>query len=372
MYNKNNTAQKFRTYQSPPDIPLMIIIGCLAVLGVSIVFSSSVSHGIQDFNDQLYFFKKQLLSFGIGTVVMFFFSNFSYKKFQTNITFITNSTIMLLVATALFGSTIYGSKRWLLGFQPSEIAKFTCVAILADAIVRSKSIFDEYFIKKAVSICIILGLIMLQPDLGTTIVIFMGCLAVCVAGGISLQLLLSGFTLFATLAGFSILAMPHQRERIEGWLNPWADPYDKGYNLIHSLYAISAGGFWGAGFGNSKQKLLWLPLGHIDFIFAIYAEEMGFLGCLLLVGLFMAFMHRGFLIGKRCQYQFGSLLAYGMTFCILFQAIVNICVATGLMPVTGVTLPLISYGGTSVIITMAMIGILLNISRQKIKRAIND
>lgn len=372
MYTKNRPIPQFRTYQSAPDIPLMIIIGCLSILGVSIVFSSSVSHGIQDFNDQLYFFKKQLMSFGIGTIIMFFLSKFNYKHFQTNITFIKNVTVFLLIATALFGSTIYGSKRWLLGFQPSEIAKFACVAILADAIVRSKSIFDEYFLRKTFWVCVIMGLIMLQPDLGTTIVIFMGCLAVCVAGGISTQLLGSGITLFGTLAGLSILTMAHQRERIEGWLNPWADPYDKGYNLIQSLYAISAGGFWGAGFGNSRQKLLWLPLGHIDFIFAIYAEEMGFLGCMLLLGLFLAFMHRGFLIGKRCQDQFGSLLAYGMTFCILFQAIVNICVATGLMPVTGVTLPLVSYGGTSVIITMGMVGILLNISRQKVKRIIND
>jgi cell division protein FtsW len=373
MYEKNydrpnNQKERIATIISPPDIPLLIIIACLAMVGLMAVFSSSISHGIQDFNDHLYFFKKQLLNFTIGFFGMVYFIKFNYKKFQNKISLLTMGTIGLLVATHLFGSTIYGSKRWLFFCQPSEFAKFTCVAIMADALVHSKSLWDEYFLKRAFSVLIIFILIMLQPDLGTTIVVFLGVLATCIIGGISMQLLSTGLIGFTSLAIFSIINMPHQRERIEGWLNPWADQYDKGYNLIQSWYAISAGGFWGAGFGNSKQKLLWLPLGHIDFIFAIFSEEMGFLGCLVLLGLFLGLMHRGFMIAKRCPDPFGKLLAFGITCVILAQALLNICVAVGLLPVTGVTLPLVSYGGTSAIVTLSMFGVLLNISRQKIKR----
>lgn len=369
-YNRpNSREERITTVISPPDIPLLIIIACLSLIGVMVVFSSSVAHGINDFNDHLYFFKKQLVNFIIGTVAMLYFMNrFNYKKIQKKIDLISNTTIGLLIATHLFGSTIYGSKRWLFFFQPSELAKFACVAIIADGLIHSKNIWDVHFLKRVFSVLVILVLIMLQPDLGTAVVVFLGCLATCIIGGISMSLLGSGLATFAMLAGFSITHMAHQRERIVGWLNPWADPYDKGYNLIQSWYAISAGGFWGVGFGNSKQKLLWLPLGHIDFIFAIFSEEMGFLGCIMLLGLFLGLMHRGFLIAKNCHDEFGKLLAFGMTSVVLAQALINICVAVGLMPVTGVTLPLISYGGTSVIVTMSMFGILLNISRQKIKR----
>lgn len=373
MYERNyskydNRNERITTVISPPDMPLLIIILALSVVGLMAVFSSSVSHGIHDFNDQLYFFKKQFLNFVIGTFAMVYFIKFNYKKIQKHIDLLSNTMIGLLIATQLFGSTIYGSKRWLFFFQPSELAKFACIAIIADGLIHSKTLFDAHFIKRAFACGVILLLIMLQPDLGTAVVVFLGSVATCIIGGISMQLLMSTLATFAMVAGFSITHMAHQRERIVGWLNPWADPYDKGYNLIQSWYAISAGGFWGAGFGNSRQKLMWLPLGHIDFIFAIFAEEMGFLGCIMLLGLFLALMHRGFLIAKRCQDPFGKLLAFGMTSVILSQALINICVAVGLMPVTGVTLPLVSYGGTSVIVTMSMFGILLNISRQKIKR----
>ena len=140
------------------------------------------------------------------------------------------------------------------------------------------------------------------------------------------------------------------------------------FQLIQSWYAISSGGIFGVGFGASKQKLLWLPFGYTDFIFAVIAEEFGFLGCLFLLGILIAFIHSGFMVAKRASDRFGSLLAFGITFMIGFQAFINIGVATGVLPATGVTLPLISYGGTSVVVTMAMIGILLNISRYKIKR----
>lgn len=371
MYSRNKTHNKknrITTISSPPDRALIIIISCIALLGLTAVFSASVSHGLQDFNDHLYFLKKQFKHFGMGALMLMFFAKFNYKNFQKLVAPIGVFTIALLLMTAFMGDTIYGSTRWIFGFQPSELAKFSCVILMADALVNASNILENYFIKRVLYVVAILGLVIMQPDLSTTAIIFSTCVAVCFVGGISWRFMFSVIVSFLGIASFSIMHRIHQSDRIVGWLDPWSDPFNKGYNLIQSWYAISAGGFWGAGFGNSKQKLLWLPLGHIDFIFAILAEEMGFLGCLTLIGLFLAFMHRGFEIAKKCPDAFGRLLAFGITFAILFQALVNICVAVGLLPVTGVTLPLVSYGGTSVLVTMSMMGVLLNISRLKIKR----
>jgi cell division protein FtsW len=160
----------------------------------------------------------------------------------------------------------------------------------------------------------------------------------------------------------------YQLDRITIWLNPGSDAQGKGYNIIQSLIAFASGGFSGAGYGGSIQKLAYLPECHTDFIFAIIAEEFGFLGCLFVVGLFVALVHRGLRIAKRCPDMYGKLLAIGITFIFGFQAFLNMSVASSFMPVTGVTLPFISYGGTSIIVSLAMVGILLNISKQRIKR----
>jgi cell division protein FtsW len=160
----------------------------------------------------------------------------------------------------------------------------------------------------------------------------------------------------------------YQLKRIMGWLDPWSDPQGIGYNIIQSLYAIGSGGLFGVGYGMSRQKLFWLPFGYTDFIFAVISEELGLIGCIILIGLFTAFIYRGFFIASKCANHFGKLVAFGITFVIGFQAFTNMAVATGVFPVTGVTLPLISHGGTSVVITMAMLGILLNISRKRIKK----
>ena len=186
------------------------------------------------------------------------------------------------------------------------------------------------------------------------------------AAGGSLKLIgsiiASGGLLIATLL------QGYQKERIEMWLHPEKDPLGAGYNIIQSMMAFVAGGFLGEGYGNSRQKLGWLPEGHTDFIFAVFAEEFGFLGCLLIIGLFLAFLQRGLIISSRCEDVFGKLLAAGITVSITIQAFINMGVASSMLPTTGVPLPFVSYGGTSLVITMCMIGVLLNISRKKVKR----
>ena len=190
----------------------------------------------------------------------------------------------------------------------------------------------------------------------------------------SIKYMLAGVVAMFSMAGATLLLFGqkllhgYQMQRIQIWLNPNSDPYGAGYNIIQSLLAFAAGGFWGVGYGNSKQKLAWLPEGHTDFIFAVLAEELGFLGCFLVIGLFWTFIHRGIIISSRANDMFGKLLAIGITMSIGLQAFINMSVSSSLIPATGVPMPFISYGGTSVIVSLSMVGVLLNISKKRIKR----
>jgi cell division protein FtsW len=190
------------------------------------------------------------------------------------------------------------------------------------------------------------------------------------AGGpLKIFLAMGGAGIFAVLtAGATHLIKPYQMSRITTWLNPEADPLGAGYNVIQSLVAFATGGFWGVGYGSSKQKLAWLPEAHTDFIFAEIGEELGYVGCLLVIGLFMTLIHRGFLIASRCPDMYGKLLAVGITFSIGFQAFLNMSVASSFLPATGVPLPFISYGGSSLMVSMWMVGVLLNISKKRVKK----
>lgn len=375
MYYKSNSKNKtpsapnnFETIVSPVDTSLLIIICLLCVIGLMAVLSASSSYGFSDRGDYFYYFKKQFGSFIVGFVTMGFFIRFNYKKLRKYIKPIATGMLILLVCTMVMGRVAFGASRWFLGIQPSEFAKPVCIILMAMALSECKRIVDPVFISRVGTIFALSVLILLQPNLSMFIIIMVTTLAMCFIGGISTSLLFSGSLSFLFIAALSIMHKAYQSSRIVGWLDPWSDPNGKGYNLIQSWYAISSGGIFGVGFGASKQKLLWLPFGYTDFIFAVIAEEFGFLGCLFLLGLLIAFIHSGFMVAKRASDRFGSLLAFGITFMIGFQAFINIGVATGVLPATGVTLPLISYGGTSVVVTMAMIGILLNISRYKIKR----
>lgn len=363
-----STPGNFETIVSPVDTSLLLIICLLSIIGLMAVLSASSSYGFSDQGDYFYYFKKQFVSFIVGFIFMGFFIRFNYKKLRQYIKPVSMVLLVLLVCTMIMGRVAFGASRWFLGMQPSELAKPICIILMAMGLSECKKIVDPLFMSKIGTILALAALILLQPNLSMFIIIMVTMLAMCFVGGISFSLLFSGCVSFLSIAVLSIMHKTYQSARITGWLDPWSDPNGKGYNLIQSWYAISSGGIFGVGFGASKQKLLWLPFGYTDFIFAVIAEEFGFLGCLFLLGILIAFIHSGFMVAKRASDRFGSLLAFGITFMIGFQAFINIGVATGVLPATGVTLPLISYGGTSVVVTMAMIGILLNISRYKIKR----
>jgi cell division protein FtsW len=215
-------------------------------------------------------------------------------------------------------------------------------------------------------IAVMMVCLLLQPNLSNTILLGMITLVLLLIGGVSFRFLTFSSLGAATIALIGFIK-PYQMDRVRGWLDPWADPQGIGYNLIQSYYAIGSGGIFGVGYGCSRQKLFWLPFCHTDFIFAVIAEELGFVGALIIIVLFLILLHRGFLIAGRCPELFGKFVSFGITFAIVIQAFVNIAVTTGVFPVTGVTLPLISHGGSSVVLTLFMLGVLLNISRKRIK-----
>ncbi|MDD3012305.1 MAG: putative lipid II flippase FtsW [Candidatus Gastranaerophilales bacterium] len=369
--DKNN-KKKSNVILAPPDNMLIAIIIALIVFGSLAIFSAGAPDGLDVYHNPAYYVIKHILFVALGCFLMIKASRFDYRYWKELAVLFSIITIVLIVATFIpgIGKISHGSSRWLVGLpiQPSELAKIGSIFLIASALVHAKSLFDKKLLKHLFLILIMIALIFKQPNLSISMIIAFVTAAMMLVAGVS-HLLLSGIII--TVIPFiyaHILSTPYQLKRITGWLKPWEDPQGTGYNLIQSLYAIGSGGILGAGFGNSKQKLFWLPFRHTDFIFAVIAEEFGLIGGIILIGIFLAFIYRGFLIANKCPDMFGRLIAFGITFSIGLQAFINIGVAVGVLPITGVTLPLISYGGSSVVVTLFMLGVLLNISRKRVKK----
>ena len=358
---------------SSPDKTLLIVVAFLVIIGFLAIFSATAPKCLDEGGNPAQFLFKQLICFVVGFVGLKFFMNYDYKKLAD-----WNVIIMASILIALFlvdftplGVTVNGAKRWinLAGFQlqPSEFAKPAVVLLLANAFRKDANLFDQNkWVWAFFPIIAMAGLIFIQPNLSMVILLGMTTVVMYMAAGGSMKLFLSCVgTMFATVViGLTTIIKPYQLQRIKTWRHPELDPLGAGYNIIQSLIAFASGGFSGVGYGGSIQKLSYLPECHTDFIFAIIAEELGFVGCVLVIGLFFTFMQRGFLIAARCPDMYGKLLAVGITFSIVFQAFMNMSVASSFLPTTGVPLPFISYGGTSVLFLLAEMGIVLNVSRQ--------
>lgn len=373
MSNPNYNAiisQEGKFSLSTYDHTLLFIVLFLIIIGFLAIFSAAIPKTISYGVNSTYFVGKQLAGFLIGFALMMACSHMPYKKLDKYAIPFAWLIVGLLVAVHLWGDTTNGATRWLnigpVKFQPSEAAKLSVILLLASAFSKSINIFSTKFLKYLIPILIMLGLIFKQPNLSMILILLICGLFMYFAAGGSLKVI--GFFCGLGLFLLNILIQSFQRERIMIWLNPNSDPYGAGYNIIQAMIAFVAGGFIGEGYGNSRQKLGWLPEGHTDFIFAVWGEEFGFIGCLLVVGLFLAFLQRGLLISAKCEDIFGKLLSAGITVAITIQALINIAVSSSMIPATGVPLPFVSYGGTSLIITMLMIGILLNVSKKRIRK----
>lgn len=377
MYYQKNNQRKLRnvTQQNivitPPDRVLTVVVVFLVVFGLMSVFSASVPKCVNAGYNTLHY---ALIQFGgilLGYLGLRFFCNFDYKRLLACTDGFALGVIGLLVVVLATGDIINGAQRWIsigpLSLQPSELAKPALVMLLARAFTKDANLTDS---SKWLSFGLILVMVLLifkQPNLSMVLLLFITSIVMYIVAGGSVKLILGGLGAIFGLGGVGSLLQPYQLQRIKIWINPDVDPLGAGYNIIQSMVAFASGGFWGSGFGASKQKLAWLPEAHTDFIFAVIGEELGFIGCLFLIGLFWTILQRGFVIASRCPDMYGKLLAIGLTFSICFQAFLNMSVASSMLPATGVPLPFISYGGSSVMITLWMIGILLNISKKKVQ-----
>lgn len=362
---------------SSPDRTLLVIVAFLVILGLMSIFSASAPKSMELGLNPARFVFNQIIFLVLGALGMKFLSEYDYKNLVvwTMPLMIAVVVLLALVNYTPLGVTVNEAKRWInigfFQFQPSEFAKPAVVLLLASAFYKNCTIFDNNKMIYFVPILLMIFMIFKQPNLSMVILLLLTSLVMYLSAGGPLKLLWVGLgsSVFAVFtASVTHLIKPYQMSRITTWLNPEADPLGAGYNVIQSLVAFATGGFWGVGYGSSKQKLAWLPEAHTDFIFAVIGEELGFIGCLLVIGLFWTFIHRGLLISSRCPDMYGKLLAVGITFSIGFQAFLNMSVASSFLPATGVPLPFISYGGSSLMVSMWMIGVLLNISKKRVKK----
>ena len=365
---------------SAPDKVLLITVAFLVIIGFMAIFSASAPKCIEEGGNPVQFLFKQFICFVIGFFGLKFFTNFDYKKLADWNMIFAGIIIVLLILVDFtpLGVMVNGAKRWinLLGFQlqPSEFAKPAVVLMLASIFRKDALLLDQNKWTMAfIPILFMLGLIFIQPNLsmvllliGTSVVMFL-----CAGGSLKLFFSMLGAGILTVIVAATTIIKPYQMQRILTWQHPELDPQGAGYNIIQSLIAFASGGFMGVGYGGSIQKLSYLPECHTDFIFAIIAEELGWVGCILIIGLFWTLIHRGFIIASRCPDMFGKLLAVGITCTLGFQAFLNMSVASSFFPTTGVPLPFISYGGSSLIVSLCMVGVLLNISKKRIKKIRN-
>ncbi|GED30622.1 stage V sporulation protein E [Brevibacillus centrosporus] len=357
--------------RSAPDF--VIIFATLFLLGIGIVMVYSASAIVAQkapFNDPYFFAKRQLIFALLGITAMYVTMNVDYWVWKQWAKPGFYASIGLLILVLIVGIEVNGSKSWLgfgaFGIQPGEFAKLGVVAFLARWLSDNQKqivLFRKGLVPALAIPLVCFALIMLQPDLGTGTVLMGTAVVMIFASGARI----SHFAALGMVgvAGFIglILSAPYRIKRITSFLDPWSDPLNTGYQIIQSLYAIGPGGLLGLGLGQSRQKHLYLPEPYNDFIFSIVAEELGFIGGTLILLLFLLLLWRGMRTAITAPDLFGSLLALGIIGMIAIQVVINIGVVTGMFPVTGITLPFLSYGGSSLTLMLTGVGVLLNISR---------
>lgn len=351
---------------------LFFSVFLLGLFGCIMIYSASYIWAEYKYNNPYKYVINQSVFFLIGLVLMIVVSKINYNLYYDKANIILFICIGLLIAVLIpgIGTVRNGSRSWFgigsFGIQPSEFTKLGLIIFTSKYMYKNSKELKS-FKKGVLPILLILGfifgLIMLQPDFGTGTIIIMSIIGLLFVGGIDFS-----FFVKAGLIGIAgvivlILIAPYRLQRILSFLDPWSDPLGSGFQIIQSLYAIGPGGLFGMGFGNSIQKHFYLPEPQTDFIFSIISEEFGFMGILIVTILFLTLIINGFKISRGCNDNFGKYLSFGITFQIAFQTLLNLMVVVGLIPVTGVTLPFLSYGGSSLLITMLEIGVVLNISR---------
>ncbi|MHB8511219.1 MAG: putative lipid II flippase FtsW [Actinomycetota bacterium] len=350
------------------------ISGILLLFGLVMILSSSSVTAYQQHGSSFYFVKRQVLWAIVGVLVAAVLARTDYRKLRSVGWFVLLGAMAALVLVLIpgVGIRVSGSARWLgvgwLRIQPAELAKLGLLLVAADVVARKQTrlgTLKDILKPLGIIAFIIVALVMLQPDLGTTLVIAGIVFVILFVGAVPLRLM--AVVGAAGIGGALSMALTrgYRHDRISSFLNPWADKMGSGYQAVQSIIALGSGGWLGVGLGQSRQKWLYVPNAHTDFIYAIIGEELGLFGALIVLFLFVGFAYAGIRVARRAPDTFGRLVAAGITTWIVGQAFLNMGAVTGLLPITGVPLPLVSFGGSSLVFTLASIGVLINIARQE-------
>jgi cell division protein FtsW len=356
-----------------PDYLLFMLVIVLLGLGVVMVYSASAILATDRFGDAHFFLKKQLFWAVLGLCVMWAVMAVDYRRWRPLVSPLLALAFVLLVLVLVppFGQSINGTRRWLrwgpFSVQPTELAKLVLVVYLADFLARRQAVIGSLWRGVLPPLVVtggVAGLVLLQPDLGSAVAIVGVVLCMIFVAGARLAHLGLIGALAVPVVVLAVFSASYRLRRILTFMDPWADPRGAGFQIIQSYLALGSGGVVGRGLGESKQKLFYLPEPHTDFIFAILGEELGFVGAVLTVSLFGLLLWRGIRVGLRVADPFGALLAFGVTALLATQAVVNLGVVVGLFPTKGLPLPFVSSGGSALLVAMAAVGLLLNVSQR--------
>ena len=370
---KSRKKLNFFNTDGKMDITFLSLVLILLTIGLVMLFSASYAFSYENYGNSYRFIARQGVFAVAGVAIMLFVSKINYKVYR-KFAWVFYAVIMVILGVLLLMPPMISGmdvKRWLvigpINFQPSELAKFAVILLLSSLIAANYKLMGKFgfVIFLLVLIGVPCGLIVLEPHLSATVLVFCIGIVLLIVGGLAKRYIFAGVGIGVVgVAGLIISgAVSYASDRIQYWLNPWLDPSGKGFQTIQSLLAIGSGGIWGRGIGQSRQKHLWVPEPHNDFIFSIVCEELGLIGAMVIIILFCLLVWRGFTIAMKANDKFASLMAIGLTFQVGLQALLNIWVVTNTIPNTGISLPFFSYGGTSLLILLAEMGIVLSISR---------
>lgn len=370
QHKMQNAAQQNSSYDVKLLFPVLFLVG----IGIVMVYSASSALALKKYGTGYYFLKKQACFALLGIVVLIICRRIPARLFRplTYPIMIMAITLLAAIKFTKFGHSVGGSARWLrfggFTFQPSEFARFALIIYLAYSLDKKKDKLNDFyvgFLPHILVLGILTALIFIQPDFGAVLILGAITWIMLFVGGGRLRHLLLSFAALLPVIYFFMANAEYRLKRLLSFMDPWQHPSNEGYQIVHSLMAFGSGGAWGTGIGKSYQKLFYLPEPHTDFIFSVIGEELGLVGVLLILGLYILIFWRGVWIARNTEDSFGALLAMGLTTAIGLQVCVNMGVTLGLLPTKGLALPFLSYGGTSLLVNMASIGILMNIAALK-------
>ena len=370
---KSRKKQSFFNTDGKMDITFLSLVLILLTIGLVMLFSASYAFSYENYGNSYRFIARQAIFAVAGVIIMLVVSTINYRIYRKFAWIFYFIVMAILIALLIMPPMLKGMdvKRWLvigpINFQPSEFAKFAVVLLLSSLIAANYKLMEKFgFVAFLLGlVAVTCALIVLEPHLSATVLVFCLGIVLLIVGGLAKKYIIGGIGIGVVGVAALIVsgAVSYASARLQYWLNPWLDPSGKGFQTIQSLLAIGSGGILGRGIGQSRQKHLWVPEPHNDFIFSIVCEELGLIGAMVIIVLFCLLVWRGFTIAMKANDKFGSLMAIGLTFQVGLQALLNIWVVTNTMPNTGISLPFFSYGGTSLLILLAEMGIVLSISR---------